>query len=244
MGRFSGETSCFGGGKVVPRLAPPGTGAPQETRTPQSIPGTQGTLSPRDKHPVLLSQRCLSTSKPLWTQPCAGAVLASAISEGVGDTGCAPSSSGGADGIPRSYKAALGTPEDTAPCHQQPAPTWQETLTRAEPGVGEPQEPRCGVPRARSRAPPLPSPGQGPRGSHSAHPATSTPLAPPGALGQGGSGHSPQGGTVEQVTCAELWRPRGSTNQCKLGLDQVTGPGAGPALHAASRGSGAGGGRG
>lgn len=49
--RFSGE-------RVVPRLAPLGTGAPQELRTPPDIPGTRGTRLPRGKLPVLLSQLC------------------------------------------------------------------------------------------------------------------------------------------------------------------------------------------
>lgn len=149
--------------------------------------------------PVLLSQLCLSTSKPLWTQPCAGAMLAFAISEGAGDTGCAPSSGGWADGVPRHCKATQGTPEDTAPCHHHPAPTWQETLARGKPRVGVPQQSCCGDPRAHSRPPPLTSPGQGPRGSHcypSSHQHNSSgslPLAPLGVLGQGAAGTAPKG---------------------------------------------------
>lgn len=77
---FLGKTlKSFGRGRVVPRLAPPGTWAPQEPRTFQGISGTRGTHSPRDEPPVLSSQLCLSPLKPLWTQPCAGAVLAFAM---------------------------------------------------------------------------------------------------------------------------------------------------------------------
>lgn len=125
--------------------------------------------------PVLLSQLCLSTSKPLWNQLCAGPMLAFAITEGAG--GCAPSSTGWADGVPQSCKATLGTPEDVALCHHHPAPTWQETLLRGKPGVDVPQQPCCCDSKAHRWPPPLTSFGQGPWGPGAptaTHPPTST----------------------------------------------------------------------
>lgn len=154
-------------------------------------------------------------------------MLAFAISEGAGGTGCAPSSSRWTDGVPQNCKTTLGTPEDTAPCHHHSASTWQETPASGKPGVGVSQQPCCGDSRAHSQPPPFTSPGQGPQGSPTAtHPPTSTilaaplPLAPLGVLVWGQWVQAPrdsQAGNLRQVI-----GPQYRTSWSQLGLDQVT----------------------
>lgn len=155
----------------------------------------------------------LNASKPLWAQPCAGALLAFAIREGAGASGWPRAPAGGQMG--QSCKATLGTPEDTAPCHHPPAPTWQGTLARDKPGVVCPKNPVVVSPGLTAESPLSPGLSGVPL----------LPILPPaqfqqpsgtsGSVGTGGSGHSPQG-TVEQGTCDKLLRPWSSTSQSQV----------------------------